>query len=299
MSKHTESKPLKTRLIYAVLWLMSRLPLALTQPVMSWFAHLAILTNSRSYRVSLINLSLCYPDKSLQEQKQLAKSSLVKTFKLAPEIAKAWLKPCIADWIVKVHGEAEVKQDLASGNGVLITGSHLGNWEVALFYLGQTFDFTCMYRKPRYKELDDIICKGRCKNETKMVPGDARGLRQFLSDLKQCRVAALLSDQEPGGDSGIFAKFFGQDAKTMDLIQKIQKKSQAKVYQIAAIKNADKKYEVHLEPIEIDVELEAVDYANQLNAALESLIRRFPEQYQWSYKRFKSTVDGRPNVYKR
>ncbi|WP_251358572.1 lysophospholipid acyltransferase family protein [Kangiella sp. TOML190] len=297
MSKKSESKPIKTRVIYGLIWLFAKLPLSITQPLMAFFAQLAVIFNSRSYRVSLVNIQRCYPEKNAKDQLALTKSSLKHTFKIAPEIAKAWLNPSIETWIDKVYGEEDIRETLAQQQGVLITGSHLGNWEVALFYLGKSFDFTCMYRKPRYQELDRIISEGRGKNTTKMVPGDARGLRDFLKALKAGEVAALLSDQEPGGDSGVFAPFFGQPAKTMDLIQKVQTKSGAALYQIAAIKNDRGKYDIYLPKIEIDIQLDPQDYATQLNLELEKLIRKHPQQYQWSYKRFKTAPDGNRNNY--
>ncbi len=298
MSKKTESRPFKVRLIYGFLWLIARIPLFISQPVMSFLARVAILVKSRSYRFSAINIDICFPEKTSKEKKELVKKSLIHTFRIAPEIAKAWLKPCIADWLGEVHGEEAIKKDLANGKGILITGSHIGNWEVALFYLGKTFDFTCMYRKPRYQEMDDIICKGRCKNTTVMVPGDSNGFKAFLMALKKCKVAALLSDQEPGKHTGIFAPFFGHPAKTMDLIQKIEAKTNTSVYQIAAIKSHAGKYDIYLEPINIDSELSEVEYATKLNLELESMIRKFPEQYQWSYRRFKLQPAGRSSLYK-
>ncbi len=295
--KNSQSKPLKSRLIYGLIWVFAKLPLGLTKPFMGLLARLAILFNSRTYLTSKTNVAICYPEKSEQEQKTLVKQSLMHTFKIAPEIAKAWLKPCIEDWIDQIYGAEAIKRDLENEQGVLITGSHLGNWEVALFYLGISFDFTCMYRKPRYQELDDIICKGRCKNTTVMVPGDAKGLRDFLKALKSCQVAALLSDQEPGSETGVFAPFFGQTAKTMDLIQKVQSHTKAKLYQIAAIQNPNGKYDIHLLPIAIALELTAEEYAAQLNSELEKLIRQYPEQYQWSYRRFKIQPDGYNKLY--
>ncbi len=298
MSKKTESRPIKVRLIYGFLWLIARIPLFISQPVMSFSARVAILVKSRSYRFSAINIDICFPEKTTKEKKDLVKKSLIHTFQIAPEIAKAWLKPCIADWLGEVHGEEAIKKDLANGKGILITGSHIGNWEVALFYLGKTFDFTCMYRKPRYQEMDDIICKGRCKNTTVMVPGDAKGFKAFLTALKKCKVAALLSDQEPGKDTGVFAPFFGHPAKTMDLIQKVESKTNSSVYQIAAIKSHTGKYDIYLESINIDSELAEVEYATKLNQELESMIRKYPEQYQWSYRRFKLQPEGRSSLYK-
>lgn len=296
-TKASESSPIKVRLIYGLMWTFAKLPLWFSQVFMSLLARLAILINSRAYHVSKINISICFPELSEKEQQALVKKSLSHTFKIAPEIAKAWFKSDINNWIENVYGVESIQQDLAQGKGILITGSHIGNWEVALYYLGANFKFSCMYRKPRQQELDQVMTKGRGKNKTKMLPGNGKGLREFLKALKAGEMAALLSDQEPGTDTGLFVPFFGKKAKTMDLIQSMQKRTAAKVYQVAAIKNENGKYDIYLPELEINPELSMDEYATQLNLELESFIKKFPEQYQWSYKRFKTTEDGSPNPY--
>lgn len=293
--KETGSSPLKVKLIIALLWLFSKMPFWLTKPIMKFFAFFARLLNSRSYHVSLVNIQKCLPLLNETQQKQLAKKSLTHTFELAPEIAKSWMGDDVGHMIGDIYGEDLVKQTQKSGKGIFITGSHIGNWEVALFYLGKTFDFTCMYRQPRHKELDSVLVSGRGKNNTTMVPGNAAGLKSVMKALKQQEVAALLADQEPG-DKGLFVPFFGELAKTMDLIQKIQKRTEAKIFEISAIKNGSR-YDIYLKPFEMDENLSPDEYATVLNQKLEKTIRQNPEQYQWSYKRFKSTPDGSPNPY--
>lgn len=298
MSKHSKpSNPVKARVLYGLIWVFSKLPLSFSQALMSAFARLAILLNSRSYHVTKVNVGICFPELSEKEQQNLIKKSLIHTFRIAPEIAKAWLKPTIGSWIENVYGDKSIREDLSDGKGILITGSHLGNWEVALYYLGSNFDFSCMYRKPRQQELDDVMTRGRGKNDTKMLPGNGKGLKAFLKALSSGEVAALLSDQEPGNDSGVFVPFFGHTAKTMDLIQSMQQRSGASVYQVAAIKKDNGKYDIYLPKVEINADLSTEEYAAQLNLELEALIKKFPEQYQWSYKRFKTTEDGSPNPY--
>jgi KDO2-lipid IV(A) lauroyltransferase len=39
--------------------------------------------------------------------------------------------------------------------------------------------------------------------------------------------------------------------------------------------------------------------AEALNRGIENCIRRRPDQYQWSYKRFKRRPAGAPSVYRR
>lgn len=293
--KESGSNPLKAKLIMALLWVFAKIPFWLSKPIMRFFAFFARLLNSRSYHVSLVNIAKCLPSLDLSEQKKLAKKSLIHTFELAPEIAKSWMGDDVSYMIGRVYGEELARQAQESGKGVFITGSHIGNWEVGLFYLGKTFDFTCMYRQPRHKELDSILVSGRGKNNTTMVPGNAAGLKSVMKALKQQEVVTLLADQEPG-DKGLFVPFFGEPAKTMDLIQKIQKRTDAEVFEVAAIKNGSL-YDIYFKPFEMDVNLSPVEYATLLNKKLEETIRQNPEQYQWSYKRFKSTPDGSPNPY--
>ena len=40
-------------------------------------------------------------------------------------------------------------------------------------------------------------------------------------------------------------------------------------------------------------------HATALNASIEKLIGAHPEQYQWSYKRFKRLKKGEANIYRR
>ena len=44
--------------------------------------------------------------------------------------------------------------------------------------------------------------------------------------------------------------------------------------------------------------MEETQAAEQLNAAMEKLIRRFPEQFMWNYKRFRTQAPGTPNPYR-
>ena len=295
--KPVESNPTKVKIICTMIGFFAAMPKFVGKAFAWLFAHCAKLFNTRSFNTSMTNLKLCMQDLTDKERKQMAFKSLKHTGLLFFEAAKIWKKCKGEQYIERIYGEDKVKAVLSEGKGVLITGAHIGNWEVALHYLGSRYPFYCMYRPPRQQEMDDVINHGRCKNNTTMVRGDSRGVMQLIKILKSGEVAAVLSDQEPGRRAGVFVPFCGKDALTMTLVQKIQQKSDAELFQIAAIKNKSGRYDVHLEPIDIDLSMSEEDYAKKVNQCLESMIRRYPEQYQWSYKRFKTTECGRPNPY--
>lgn len=297
--KPVQSDPFKVKLICSFISFFSTMPAFIGKGFAWVFAVCSKLFNTRSYATSIKNLRICCPENTEQEQKAIAFASLKHTGKLFFEVAKIWRKCQGERFIGTVYGEEFVKARLEKKQGVLFTGSHIGNWEVALYYLGSRFSFHCMYRPPRQQEMDEVINVGRCQNDTTMVKGDSRGVMHLINSLKSGEVAAVLSDQEPGRRAGVFVPFCGKEALTMTIVQRIQKKSDACLFQVAAIKNDNNLYDIHLIPIDIDINATEEEYAIEVNKQLEVLIKKYPEQYQWSYKRFKTTECGGPNLYRK
>lgn len=296
--KAVTSSPIKVFIIRTMIRIFSVLPKLVGEWIGSLFASISRLTKSRAYTTTKTNVEQCLPELTDEQRQKIIQQSLAHTGRLFSEAAKIWCKDNAESWLDNIYGEEAVKATLNSGKGVLITGAHIGNWEAALYYLGSRYTFHCMYRPPRQLEMDEVICKGRCKNQTTMVKGNSRGVMHLIEVLQAGEVAAILSDQEPGRRAGIFVPFFGKPALTMTLVQKVQQKSHAEVYQIAAIRNEKGKFDVYLEPLNMEPGLDELAYASNLNQHLEAMIRRFPEQYQWSYKRFKTTEDGSKNIYR-
>lgn len=297
--KTVKSNPGKVFLIRTLIRLFSIVPKFVGYWVANLFAHLSRWSNSRAYSTSKTNIALCLPELTLEQQKTLVHKSLVHTGRLFSEAAKIWCGKQPESWIDNIYGEEQVKAILSEGRGVLITGAHIGNWEAALYYLGSRYRFHCMYRPPRQLEMDEVICKGRCKNSTTMVKGDSKGVLHLIKVLQQGDVAAILSDQEPGRRAGVYVPFFSVPALTMTLVQKVQQKTAAQVVQIAAIRNEKGRFDIHLEPLDLDPNLDELKYAEHVNQYIEKIIRRYPDQYQWSYKRFKTTEDGSKNIYQK
>jgi KDO2-lipid IV(A) lauroyltransferase len=162
---------------------------------------------------------------------------------------------------------------------------HIGCFEVISLYIAERMPMICMYRPPRLKFLDTLMHEGRERGKMKLVPTDLGGVRQLLKALKRGEIIGVLPDQVPGNGEGEWAPFFGRPAYTMTLIGRLMEASGAQVvmcYCERLPKGAG--YELHFSPLTIDV---SRSIPQQINGALEVVIRHHPEQYLWSYNRYK------------
>ena len=142
-------------------------------------------------------------------------------------------------------------------------------------------------------QLESIIKHGRERFGAKLVPADNVGVRAMLKALKNKEFVVILPDQEPNTGTGVFAPFFGLQAYSMTLVSRLAKKTQSTVV-IAFAKrlSSGEGYEIIFTDLpEMKDKLNAKELEESvvyLNQEVEKTIRSVPEQYQWSYKRFRN-----------
>ena len=137
-----------------------------------------------------------------------------------------------------------------------------------------------------------------------MYPTNASGLRGLMRGLKSGNVVVVLPDQVPTGrGGGVIAPFFGQDALTMLLGKRLMNVGRPTVLMAAAWRELSAegiRYRLSFdEPAEGLASDQEDIHAAALNASIESIVRRDPAQYQWSYKRFRRLGENRPDLYRR
>ena len=257
----------------------------------AFLGWLTYIIPNRNRHVTKINVQLCFPDKSKQQQQELIKNSLIETGKIVAETSPMWHweKEKLLGLIKKVKGEELLSQAVKNNKGVILAAPHLGNWELLGHYLADKYPTTCMYQKPKIPQLDNIIKNGRERLGVKLVPADGQGIRAMLKALKNNELICILPDQEPSHGDGVYAPFFKIKAYCMILISRLAKKTDATVLIIYSkrLKNGEG-YEVVFAPLE-EINTGTVEESvNYLNIEMEKSICEIPEQYQWSYKRFRT-----------
>jgi KDO2-lipid IV(A) lauroyltransferase len=232
---------------------------------------------ARSAReVTMINLGICFPEMTLQERKKLARESLGETFQTVLESGAAWTKPAaeVTRQITSVEGEHFIRQALDAKRGVVLIVPHLGNWEIANYYISSNFPLMAMY--------------ARSHMDGEFVPADKIGVQRLLKFLSNGGLTGILPDQQPSRKSGVFAPFFGMQALTPMLVSRLIQKTGAVALGLACLRNPDNRTFrmvcIESDPAIMDPDMEKS--AAAMNRTIENLILLAPEQYQWEYKRF-------------
>ncbi len=280
------------------------LPLPVLQIFGQSLGSLNWIFQSRMAKVSAENIMLCFPDLNRNQQIHLTKWSLQETGKTLMESAFAWASTpdqCLKS-IKSVEGKELVDRLKSEGRGLIFIIPHLGNWEIINHYLGKHYGLTHMYLPNKSAALESYIQAKRSQTGTNFVKANKRGIKAQLKILKDGGAIGAMPDQEPDVHTGIFTRFFRQDALTSELVPGLVDRTGAHCVLAYCKRRQDSDgFDIILDQIELKKEElpEEVhcNTAQQINNAIELAIRQAPEQYLWSYKRFRTRQAGAPELY--
>ncbi|MBK8738211.1 MAG: lysophospholipid acyltransferase family protein [Betaproteobacteria bacterium] len=228
---------------------------------------------------------------------RFARACAVELGKGMMEILPLWFGR-VEDMMTRVRLDATwdaVQPLFAAGKGVMFLTSHLGAFEVAGQFLAQNMKITIMYRRPRIAWLDPVLRHARAQGQARLTTADTRGVRALLQALKKGEAIGLLPDQVPAKGHGVMADFFGRPAYTTTLIGRLQQATGAAVVVMCCRRLSDAAgFELSFHPLRAPLPADDTAAARALNEFQETIIRRCPEQYLWSYNRFKAPSGAPP-----
>ncbi len=289
-------------IIKLLLHFFALLPLPLNHRLGSWIGLSLYYSKSRSYKVSQININLCLTEKTPAEKKAVLKQSLIEMGKTITEMGPMWLwkSQRTLNLLVKVSGQDYLKNARNADKGVILLTPHLGCWEIAGLFLGSTLPVTILYTQPRLSALNGIVQQARKRSGAKLVSADMSGVKAIFKTLNEGNATGMLPDQNPDDpNSGVFAPLFDIPTFTMTFISKLASKTGATIL-IGYAERLDKGQGYHLHIRKADPDIASNDpllSATAMNKTIENYIRELPQQYQWSYKRFKKRPAGAKKFY--
>jgi Kdo2-lipid IVA lauroyltransferase/acyltransferase len=187
-----------------------------------------------------------------------------------------------------VYDWSEIDALLAQGKGLILISPHVGNFELLGPVFAQRHPSTVMFRVPKMRWLRDWIEALRSRAQLRLVPADMQGVRALAKTLKAGETIGILPDQVPIEGEGVWASFFGQQAYTTTLVQRLQNITGAPVVVLCAYRLAQAKgFEIKHWVVDLPWSADPAAAATQMNHALEKAIRHAPEQYLWGYDRFR------------
>lgn len=280
---------LTARMLRAALSAAAALPLPVLRRVGAISGLVAWVTNRRGAKVCRENIDLCFPSMSSTARRRLARDAMMHAGRTVAESAIAWTRSPAAclELITSIAGEDAV--DRIDGARIFII-PHLGNWEVLNHYLGGRYPLTHMYQPFSVPVAETVIQEARQRSGNCFVPVDRSGIRAQRRCLSAGGAIGAMPDQEPPVHTGEFAPFFSQAALTSTLIPELCRRTGATPV-IATCLRGEDGFRIEMTVIETPLD------TTMMNAAMERAIRTAPEQYLWTYKRFRTRPPGESERY--
>jgi len=288
--------------IYLLLKFIAIFPLSFLQKIATLAAYILFHTNSSIKRISTINLQLAYPEleqTALQERIRLSIQSQCLTY---IEFVKCWGMPpqYSLDLLKNIHGADLLEKALANKKGVIVVIPHFGCWELLNAWLNIYTQPMIMYKPSKTKGMNRYILDARQKFNATLVPTDKVGIRQIFKHLKQGGLTVVLPDHLPKPSGGIYSQFFQQNTLSATLVSKMAAQTQCNVIGLSCIRNSElSSFDVHCTELpQTILSKDLQQSVDSLNLTMQEMVNLAPEQYIWSYKRFRNCY-GNINIYRK
>ena len=280
------------------------LPRPLAHGVGIVIGRLVYRLHPRLRRVGARNLEMALPEKSPAERRRILRGVYVSLGRL---LGEACLFPRYtrenASEIAVYQGFENFEAAEKRGKGVLLLTAHMGGWEIGSFFhslMGHPMQIVVRPLDNPY--VDALVTRYRGLHGNTMIAKQefARGL---IGAMHRNETVGILMDTNMTPPQGVFVDFFGIPACTASGLARIAQHTDATVVPAFTIwDEVLRKYRVEFDrPVELartgNDEADAVANTARFTKAIEQYVRRYPEQWLWVHRRWKTRPAGEAGLY--
>jgi KDO2-lipid IV(A) lauroyltransferase len=248
--------------------------------------------DGRRKRIALSNLRLVFGEEKTEDEiRRILKAAYRHLGRALLEFAGLpRLTPEKLARLARTEAVEKIGRALQAGRGVVLLTAHFGNWELlAQIAAMNGYPIHIIGREANVGLLHRYII-GRRESHGNRVIVKQRAMRKVLSALKNGETVGLLCDQR-GSSQGLLIDFLGHPAPTNTDVARLILKSGATVMTAFLVRRPDKTHLLHVsDPMVFestgDRETDVFNVTQQYMQALESFIRRYPEQWLWMHRRW-------------
>lgn len=200
----------------------------------------------------------------------------------------------------RVEGFDLLERAVAAGRGVVVAAGHVGNWEIgAAAVAARGVPMDVVVARQRNRLFDERLTGARRSLGMEVIPR-GQAPRRVLESLRSGRVVGIMGDQD-ARRAGIFVDFFGRPASTARGAAVLALRAGALLVLGVAIREPGSRarYSVHFEPVEVEptgrLDEDVWALTQAYTHRLEAYIRRYPEQYFWLHRRWKTAPPEDPS----
>ncbi|HIU84183.1 MAG TPA: lysophospholipid acyltransferase family protein [Candidatus Aphodousia gallistercoris] len=194
------------------------------------------------------------------------------------------------------RGEAKtvelIDEAVKSGRSIIFLTPHIGCYEVAPMWVAEHWlkesarQFAVLYRVPRKSYLRSVVGLGRVSENVVPASADLKGVRQIIKILRTGGIVGILPDQVPSHGEGVWVPLFGEQAYTMTFPLRLASQFKAVVIMAKALRD-ESGWCIHCKKWDYELTGNAHEDAAAMNRLIEQTVLENPQQYLWSYNRYK------------
>jgi KDO2-lipid IV(A) lauroyltransferase len=284
--------------VLGLLVLSAWLPVRLLWVLGSALGELFSLMPSSGRRIAARNIELCFPDLTPGERRKLLRRHFRYCGLAVLSLGVTFFAPLSRlKRVVRLEGQENFDAARAAGKNIILLAPHFITLDIGGMRAGYDKNLVCMYRQAR-DPLLEFLFQRRTRTGAVLVDRLAN-LKALIRYIRGGRPFYYLPDQDMGERASVFVPFFGIPAATVTALSRIAESTNAAVVPcVSRILPYGKGFEVRLYPALRDFPTDdPVADAARMNREIEQWVREMPEQYMWSYRRFKTRPDRQPSLY--
>jgi len=280
------------------------LPRPMARGVGLLIAGVAYHFHPRLRRVGARNLEMAFPEKTVREHRKILRGVYRSLGRLLAEFC---LFPSYTlenvSQVAAYQGFENFEAADKRGKGVIFLTGHFGGWEIGSFFHSlQGHPMRIVVRPIDNSLVDALVTHYRTLHGNSVIAnqGFARGL---LAAMHANETVGILMDTNMTPPQGVFVDFFGIPACTAAGVARVALHTDAAVVPAFTIWDSVlRKYRVEFSPaVELvrtgDDEADAVANTAQFNRIFEDYVRKYPDQWLWVHRRWKTRPPGEPPLY--
>lgn len=252
----------------------------------------------RRRNIVTTNIRLAFPDKSESAQQQLIRENFHSSGIAIFEVALAWWgKPARLRSLYRVEGLEHMDAALENGKGAIMLGGHFTPMLLCGRLLALELPFNILVKPAKNPLFEAMMAHYRTQQYGGVI--DSGDLRSMVKALKRNEICWYSPDQDFGREGSVFAPFMGVQTATLTMTARLAKMSRAPIVPIDFHRHTDGSgYTLTLRKPWFDFPSgEDVADASRINAFLQEQVERYPAQYLWAHRRFRTRPEGEAALY--
>ncbi len=294
------------QLMRAVVQAFSLLPDFVLYPLGVLGGYICYLIDRRHVAIGMVNLAIAFPDRSERERRRIVRASYLNLGRGGAEyvrLAGFFYRRLVGRVAYERFQYWDELKRRYPGRGIVVLSAHFGNFELlATAHALHGHQITLVHHTQRFVAGDALMTWVRERAGVNVVRKRSAA-RAVLKALGDGQLVGVPFDQNAKRGEAVFVPFFGEPAATSRTLARLVQKSHAIVVPVFIVREPDNRHHriVIRDHIVLqesaDAEADIEENTRRFLCPIEDMVRRYPEQFLWQHRRYRTRPRGMPPLY--